>query len=312
MMVEKDINESSHKTKPTTSKQPSTLHSHNNMAIHQRTRSSTPPPPKQQEQRRNYKNKHSAMVDDSSSHSSDSSSSSSSDASYVYSYKKRSLPDRHQYVAMDCEMVQGALSGQSLCARVVIVDWKGRTMLDTYCTPTEPVCDYRTFVSGITKEDLVDAPSFASVRRQVADLLRNKILVGHALINDLECLQIDHPWENMRDTALYAPFQKTNRCGHSVPRKLRDLVHEKLGDTSFQNGQHDPKEDAVAALNLYKQHRPRWEACVVSTIQAQKRLERQQKQHYYAALEQQRMQYYWANQQQQQQYVQQPVPAAIY
>jgi RNA exonuclease 4 len=207
--------------------------------------------------------------------STSSTSSSSSSGSYVHSYKKRELPSHSSYVAMDCEMV-GSVTGESICARVVLLDWKGRALLDSYVTPVQPVADYRTFISGITAEQLVDAPSFEQVRQSVLHALRDKILVGHALENDLACLKIDHPEHLIRDTAYYAPFQRQNYQGQLVPRKLKELASEKLGQKIQDHSRaHDPHEDAMAALNLYKQHRPRWEACV--SAQAQKELKQQRK-----------------------------------
>lgn len=214
-------------------------------------------------------------------------SSESSSNSFVHSYQRRSLPERSKYVAMDCEMV-GGISGTSLCARVVLIDWKGRTLLDTFVAPDEPIEDYRTFVSGITAADLHGAPPLLLVQQQVMEILEDKILVGHALVNDLESLRIQHPWNMQRDTACYPPFMRnvTSQDGQSLllPRKLKDLVHNKLGDKNFQRGVHCPLEDAMGALNLYKQHRPRWEACVLSNMkkaQAEQAFLLRQQQHFY-------------------------------
>lgn len=215
------------------------------------------------------------------------SSTSSASGGFVHAYQKRSLPDRGRYVAMDCEMV-GGISGNSICARVVLIDWKGRTLLDTFVAPDEPIEDYRTFVSGISEEDLHGAPSLLSVQQQVLEILEGKILVGHALVNDLEALRIQHPWQMQRDTACYPPFMRnvTSQDGQSLllPRKLKELVHEKLGDGNFQRGVHCPLEDAQGALNLYKQHRPRWEACVLSNMKkahAEQAFLLRQQQHFY-------------------------------
>jgi RNA exonuclease 4 len=241
--------------------------------------------------RRRSSHSESSSGDDSSSHDETAitaSCASSASGSFVHSYQKKSLPERSQYVAMDCEMV-GGISGTSLCARVVLVDWKGRILLDTCVAPVEPIEDYRTYVSGISEEDLIGAPSLSKVQQQVLELLEGKILVGHALINDLEALRIQHPWHMQRDTATYPPFMRnvTSQDGQSLllPRKLKELVHDKLGDKQFQSGVHDPMEDALGALNLYKQHRPRWEACVQSNMkkahQEQAFMLRQQQHFYY-------------------------------
>jgi len=194
---------------------------------------------------------------------------------YMHSYNKPAMPPRSQYVAMDCEMVT-TLSSPSTCARVVLVDWKGRTLLDAYVKPSEPVIDYKTFISGITAHNLEKAETLDVVRERVYQLLDGKILVGHGLQNDLECLGINHSWYMIRDTAYYEPFMKLY-FGALAPRKLKDLAKEKLRtDIQLPGRSHSPTEDALTALDLYKCHRPRWEACMQSKIKESQKLVRQQ------------------------------------
>lgn len=207
----------------------------------------------------------------------------SSKGSFVHIYKKPRMPSRTSYVAMDCEMV--STTGGPEVARVVLVDWKGRTVLDTFVKPTRPVTDYLTFISGIDEADLNEAPDFASVRRQVSNAIYGKILVGHGLENDLAALQMQHPWWLTRDTAYYQPFMQRRECnGESIyaPRRLKDLCKEKLNkDIQHLGRAHCPSEDAQSALDLYKTHRPRWETCITAMIRNQRRLARQQEQYSY-------------------------------
>jgi len=201
----------------------------------------------------------------------------SSGSSYLHSYKKPVMPLRNLYLALDCEMVN-TVAGPEV-ARVVLVDWKSRSVLDTHVKPQHKVTDYLTFVSGVTEEDLVDAPSFSQVQAQVRELLTDKILVGHGLENDLSALQLEHPWWMIRDTAYYQPFMQL-RDNMYVPRKLKDLCQQKLNKTiQVLGSSHCPFEDAKAALDLYKSHRPRWETCVTSQVNHQaKMVHRQQQQ----------------------------------
>ena len=219
--------------------------------------------------------------------SSNSNHSSRSTGSFLHSYKKPDLPQKGQYIAMDCEMV-GTVTGESVAARVVLIDWRGRVVLDTYMKPEVEVADYRTFVSGITEENLREAPHFNEVINQVKELLQEKILVGHGVDNDLRALGIVHPWLMTRDTAYYQPFMRLldvsshqTRNGDASassdpvwgPRKLKELAKEKLQrEIQVAGISHCPVEDAAAALDLYKSHRPRWEACMSSE-------ERQQQQY---------------------------------
>lgn len=176
---------------------------------------------------------------------------------------------RDIYFALDCEMVGvGPEAVDSALARVSVVNWDNEIVLDTYVKVDEPVTDYRTFVSGITPEQIKSdsALPLSEVRRIVTSTLQGKILIGHGLVNDLKVMGINHPWCDIRDTATYAPFMRTIES-RSVeeqtalcPRKLRDLVSEKLGKhIQIMGKAHSPVEDAIAAMDLYKAVRNEWE-----------------------------------------------------
>ena len=111
----------------------------------------------------------------------------------------------------------------SILARVSLVNQFGKCIYDKYVKPTEKVTDYRTAVSGIRPQDIQNgesrrtrrgklkqvlvhcclfsrtaAPSFLvqicptagedlwTVQREVADILKDRIVVGHAIHNDLK------------------------------------------------------------------------------------------------------------------------------
>ena len=163
----------------------------------------------------------------------------------------------------------------SALARVTLIDWNGCTLMDEYVHQSPAlVVDYRTEVSGICPEHLVDAADITTIRQTVMDLIRNKIVVGHALKNDFHALGIRHPWHLVRDTAKYEPFMKTrDNCSISSsgsgsdnnnmmlwPRKLKDLARCKLQrDIQLPGMPHCPYEDALAALDLYKKVRVKFE-----------------------------------------------------
>ena len=182
--------------------------------------------------------------------------------------------EKSNYLAIDCEMVGIGPSGYtSRLARVSIVNYDGEIVYDTHVKVDEPVTDYRTFVSGITAEDLSSesgAVSFDEAQSQVTNLIQDKILVGHGLKNDFKVLGISHPWYLTRDTAKYEPFCKvpgpndynpTN--AQFIPKKLKVLAKDKLGMIIQEEGKcHCPVEDAVAALELYKKHSGKWEKVI--------------------------------------------------
>jgi RNA exonuclease 4 len=176
--------------------------------------------------------------------------------------KSRKRRSKSDYVALDCEMVGVGEGNESSVARVTVIDWYGKVLLDEHIQQTKRVTDYRTFVSGVTKDDL-DAATMTidRCRDWVRDCLHNRILIGHGLDNDLKALRIRHPWWLTRDTAKYEPFMQDRfNDGILWPRKLKELFHERLRqDIQIPGHSHDSFEDATAVLALYKLVRPQWE-----------------------------------------------------
>ena len=187
----------------------------------------------------------------------------------------------------------GPMGRISVLARVSMVDWDGRVVLDEYVQPSQPVTDYRTYVSGVTAHHLETAThTTQSIRPVVLTLLQDKILVGHGLKADLQVLGITHPWYDIRDTAKYEPFMQVRfDDGILWPRKLRDLCaarkHLLQGLGLPQNFQqegaaHCSVADALAALRLYQTVRAKWEKVMdykkSKTMQIMKQQQQQQNQ----------------------------------
>jgi hypothetical protein len=78
------------------------------------------------------------------------------------------------------------------------------------------------------------AISFKEAQKKVADIIKDRILVGHAGYNDLKALMLDHPRILIRDTSRYKPFRKHSK-GRTPGLKL--LVKEVLS-ISIQSGSH--------------------------------------------------------------------------
>ena len=159
-----------------------------------------------------------------------------------------------RYLALDCEMVSTSLSTSRL-ARVSIVNYHLQTVYDSYVLPEakDPVVDYRTQVSGIRPQDLRRgyARPLADVRQAVEALLSGRVLVGHALRNDLEALDMKHAGAATRDTARCPTFREL--AGGRSPA-LRDLCRRVLGVT-IQGAEHCSVVDARAAMELYKREK---------------------------------------------------------
>eukprot|EP00043_Microstomoeca_roanoka_P006762 m.65724 g.65724 ORF g.65724 m.65724 type:complete len:617 (-) comp13555_c1_seq1:30-1880(-) len=166
-----------------------------------------------------------------------------------------------KFIALDCEMVGVGRDGHhSALARCSLVNKHGEVILDTYVKPREKVVDYRTHVSGILPHHLEKAPSFDTVQKQVAEVLKNRILVGHAIHHDLKALMLWHPRRSIRDTATFGPYR---RLASTTRPALRVLAKAVLG-LNMHQGQHDSVIDARAALFLYLHARKEWETTLHS------------------------------------------------
>jgi RNA exonuclease 4 len=156
---------------------------------------------------------------------------------------------------LDCEMVGIGTDGKkSALARVSIVDWDMNVILDSFVKVPIRVTDFRTHVSGVEPKHIKNANAMdeTKCRDLVASLLKGKVLVGHALTNDLKALMLTHPKHNLRDTAKHRPFQRFAN-GKWRARKLRDLVKENLkGREGFQVAEHDSVQDAQATMEIFQ------------------------------------------------------------
>ncbi|KAG7306752.1 hypothetical protein JYU34_008183 [Plutella xylostella] len=162
-----------------------------------------------------------------------------------------------KFVAMDCEMVGIGYNGDDhMLARVSLVNKFGDCIYDKFVKAREEVKDYRTDVSGIRREDLLNGEEFSTVQKEVSELIRGKILVGHSLKNDLSVLFLSHPKRSIRDTSKYKPFRKITKG--STP-SLKRLAKEILS-IDIQSGEHSSVEDARAAMQLYCTVAKNWEA----------------------------------------------------
>jgi len=204
---------------------------------------------------------------------------------YNNSYKRCSgnnFRKKKQHVAIDCEMVGVGEGGQfSSLARVSIIDFYGNVVLDLYVKQRQEVVDYRTFVSGITMEHLTSdhAVEFEECLELVKKILKDKILVGHGLKNDLSALEISHPWHQIRDTTKFKPFMKIrSKTGLLSPCKLKELAKEWLGwDIQPHDRPHCPIEDARTALSLYKKVYRNWEKVVDYNMNRTRKIQNMQR-----------------------------------
>ncbi|ORX35555.1 ribonuclease H-like domain-containing protein [Kockovaella imperatae] len=168
------------------------------------------------------------------------------------------IPSLDRYIAMDCETVR-TRAGHVL-AKVGMVDHFGTEIYQSYVfVDRRNVTDWITRVHGIKPGDLDDAPRFQEVQAKIKEILKDKILVGHAVFNDLSWVQHRHPYEDVRDTCLYYPLRKSigvEREGEYPG--LKKLYLKAFGE-EIQKDIHCPVEDARAAMRLFMSVRKEFE-----------------------------------------------------
>lgn len=158
-------------------------------------------------------------------------------------------------IAIDCEMVGVDDGRENVLARVSLVNQHGECVYDRFVKPKEKVADYRTHVSGVRPTDLKRGEEFEIVQKDVAKIIKGRILVGHAIRNDLKVLMMSHPPKMIRDTSRFRPFR--NLVQGRLP-SLKKLASQILG-VNIQSGEHSSVEDAKATMQLYNLYQKEWE-----------------------------------------------------
>ncbi|TDL28522.1 hypothetical protein BD410DRAFT_781040 [Rickenella mellea] len=152
----------------------------------------------------------------------------------------------------------------SMVSKITLIDFMGKVVLDAYVCPTMPVTDYRTATTGIEPRHLDPgvAMRFSEAQARVASLIKGKVLIGHAIWQDLSVLGIPHPAINTRDVALYQPFRNALQSPNQIIGLQTLMWH--MMRRRIQDGVQNSFENATAALDLYRSHSSAWEQAVVS------------------------------------------------
>lgn len=185
------------------------------------------------------------------------------DLQKVYSVKSLTPDSRKtqlgKFLAIDCEFVGvGPEGGESSLARISVVNFYGHLVFDSFVKQREKVVDWRTWVSGVKGSDMKTAIPFKQAQEKTAELLKDRILVGHAVQHDLDALFLSHPKSLIRDTSRHLPFRKIS---NGKTPGLRKLAKEFL-KIDIQAGEHSSVEDARATMLLYRLHKKEFEQAV--------------------------------------------------
>ncbi|NXJ75068.1 AEN nuclease, partial [Trogon melanurus] len=180
------------------------------------------------------------------------------------------LPRPGKYVAIDCEMVgtgpQGRLSELARCS---VVNYEGDVIYDKYVRPELPIVDYRTRWSGITKQHMKSAIPFKAAQAEILKILKDKIVVGHAIHNDFQALKYFHPKDKTRDTSRIPVLNQRaglpSKASVSLKSLARHLLQKKI---QVGNKGHSSVEDAQTAMELYRLVEVQWETELARSLPA--------------------------------------------
>ncbi|KAM9125445.1 apoptosis-enhancing nuclease [Pangshura tecta] len=171
-------------------------------------------------------------------------------------------------VAIDCEMVGTGPGGKlSELARCTVVNYDGDVIYDKYIRPELPIVDYRTRWSGITKQHMQKATPFSAAQREILKILKDKIVVGHAIHNDFRALKYFHPRSRTRDTSQIPLLNRKAGLPVKVSASLKSLARQLL-HKKIQVGQkgHSSVEDARTSMELYRLVEVQWEQELASRL----------------------------------------------
>lgn len=168
------------------------------------------------------------------------------------------IPCPENIVALDCEMVGVGDQKKSSLARCSIIDYHGNVLYDEYIRPKGTVTDYRTKWSGIRPNHMSNAIPYVVARKQILRILKNKIIVGHALDFDFRILKLRRNHHQIRDTSTFCLLrEKAGLVKNKIP-SLKNLSCSLL-QREIQYPTHCSIEDSLAAMDLYRMVEKDWE-----------------------------------------------------
>nr|XP_028562266.1 apoptosis-enhancing nuclease [Podarcis muralis]XP_028562267.1 apoptosis-enhancing nuclease [Podarcis muralis] len=179
-----------------------------------------------------------------------------------------SRPTPRKCVALDCEMVGTGPAGRtSELARCTVVNYDGDVIYDKYVRPELPIVDYRTRWSGITWRHMEKATPFKVARSEILQIVRDKIVVGHAIHNDFRALKYFHPHAWTRDTSRSPLLRKKMGLPMKASVSLKSLASELLHkNIQVSRNGHSSVEDAQTSMELYRLVEVQWEQTLASSL----------------------------------------------
>ncbi|ADM11796.1 putative RNA exonuclease [Encephalitozoon intestinalis ATCC 50506] len=155
-------------------------------------------------------------------------------------YRRARIPSSYDIIALDIEKVKTQRGKDP--GRITMVDSNGNAVYDKIIKPKEPILDYLTRYSGLTKEIIDKGIDVEVVRNEIFDFIgTNTVIVGHGIENDLSSLELYH--NKIIDTA----HLFLNPSGRKI--SLAQLAKIYLSK-DIHAETHDSRIDATTCLEL--------------------------------------------------------------
>ncbi|XP_076464717.1 apoptosis-enhancing nuclease-like [Babylonia areolata] len=169
------------------------------------------------------------------------------------------------YLALDCEFVGVGPNNKSALGRCSIVDHRGHILFDRFVKPPDKVTDYRTRWSGLRPHHICSGIPFIAAQEMIAAVIKDKVVIGHAVHNDFRVMDLKHPVHLIRDTASCKLLREMANLPSNASA-LRKLTSALLGRT-IQKKEHCSVTDARACLDLFRLVRTQWEPTLLAKFQ---------------------------------------------
>ena len=159
-------------------------------------------------------------------------------------------------VDVECVATGYGHNDRGVC-RVAVVDENERVLLNEYVKPEGRIVSYLTPVTGVREGDLDNAKSLQTVLAQVYALLSpNVTLVGQRIAGDIAWLQLKEGvhYKDVIDLAqVFAAYN--HRYKNMNYFSLQHEANTLLGGAGLiDSGPHNPANDAIASIRLYKKY----------------------------------------------------------